>query len=430
MTLRPVSAVALVALVAALVGCARKPPEPVKTPPPVVVVDRPVVQQVRDYEDFAGRTEPYRVVELKSRVTGYLKKIHFRDGQDIEEGKQLFDIDDRTYRAELGQARAAHSKAQAALVKAQTRLKTTTSTYTLVKQAFESGTESKDRYDTVTGEKDEAAAEVKAATAEIEAQMAAVERAETNFRFCHITAPFDGRLSKRLVDEENLVKADETALTTIVRLDQLYATFDIDERTVMRVRRLIQKGEVTSSREQALKVQIALADEDEGKFSLPGVMTFTDNQIDAGTGTLRVRATIENQKLARAPWYMLSPGQFVRVRVPIGPARDAILVPEKAIGSDQGQRFVFVVNAENVVERRNVRVGQQYEQSRVIEDGVVSPRDRVIVDGLLRVRPGVEVNPKPAPPPAPRPTAGRIVIALPEAPPPREKGRAAPVSGE
>lgn len=382
MSTRPLFALALLAAAAALVGCARKPTEPVKTPPPVVVVDRPVVQKVNDYEDFAGRTEAFKVVELKSRVTGYLKTIHFKDGQDIESGKPLFSIDDATYKAEVG-------KAKATLHKAREHLKTATSTYSLIKQSYDSGGESKDKLDIAAGDMAEAGADVELALAE-------VDRVETNLKFCTITAPFDGRLSKRLVDEENLVKADETSLTRIVRLDEVYATFDVDERTVMRIRKLIFKGEATSSRTQPLTVRVALADDDD--FTQTGKVVFTDNQIDPGTGTLRVRATIPNPRLSAAPWYLLSPGLFVRIRLPIGTPRDAVLVPEKAIGSDQGQRFVYVVNAENTVERRNVRVGQQYGQSRVIEDGVVSPTDRVIVEGLLRVRPGAEVNPKPAPP--------------------------------
>jgi multidrug efflux system membrane fusion protein len=399
-------ALALLSAAAGLAGCARKPPEPVKTPPPVVVVDRPVVQRVNDYEDFAGRTEPFKVVELKSRVTGYLKTIHFKDGQDIESGKPLFDIDDRAYKAELG-------KAKATLHKAREHLKTTTNTYSLVRQAYESGGESKDKLDIAAGDMAEAGADVELA-------LAAVELAETNLHFCNITAPFDGRLSKRLVDEENLVKADETSLTTIVRLDEVYATFDVDERTVIRIRKLIFSGGAKSSRTEPLGVRVALADDDD--FTLSGRVVFTDNQIDAGTGTLRVRAVIPNPRLAVAPWYLLSPGQFVRIRLPIGPPRDAVLVPEKAIGSDQGQRFVFVVNAENAVERRNVRVGQQYGQSRVIEDGVLSPADRVIVEGLLRVRPGVEVNPKPVPPsgkPAPTIPPAKTAAGPTVAPPPR-----------
>ena len=403
MSIRPLSAVALAAAVAALIGCARKPPEPVPTKPPPVVVDYPVAQKVTDYEDFAGRTEAFKVVELKSRVTGYLKKIHFKDGQDIEEGKQLFDIDNRAYKAEL-------DRAYAALNKAQKHLTTATADFNREKTATDNGVGSKQDYDKTLGLKGEA-------EADIDVARAAVDLADTNLHFCHITAPFDGRLSVRKVDEENLVKADETSLATIIRLDEVYATFDVDERTVIRVRKLIQKGEVTSSRVQPVTVRVALADDDD--FTLTGTVVSVDNQIDAGTGTLRVRATIPNPKLTTAPWYMLSPGQFVRIRMPIGPARDAVLVPERAIGSDQGQRFLYVVNAENVVERRNVRVGQQYGPARVIEDGVVAPSDRIIVDGLLRVRPGVEVNPKPAAPAPKSPAKPAVALAL--APPPRAK---------
>jgi multidrug efflux system membrane fusion protein len=385
MSVRFVAPFALLVAVAALVGCSRKPPAPSKVDPPIVVVAYPVMQKVNDYEDFAGRTEPVKVVELKSRVSGYLKGIYFKDGQDIDAGKPLFDIDDRIYKAELKTAEAALKSAEARRMKA-------VADETRTKEGIKNGVNSE--FDL-----DQAVSARGVAEADIGAAQAAIDKAETNLRFCRIFAPFDGRLSKRMVDEENLIKADDTLLTTIVLLDEVYATFDVDERTVMRIRRLIQKGEVTSSRQQTLRVQIALADEDD--FSLYGTVVFTDNQVDPGTGTLRVRATIRNPRLRTAPWYLLSPGQFVRVRVPIGPARDAVVVPEKAIGSDQGQRFVYVVTAKNEVERRNVRVGQQYGQLRVVEDGVVTPADRIIVDGLLRVRQGVEVAPKEAEAPKP-----------------------------
>jgi multidrug efflux system membrane fusion protein len=403
MSVRNVALVGLVAAAVALVGCARKPPEPVKTPPPVVVVDRPVAQKVTDYEDFAGRTEPYKMVAVKSRVTGYLKAIHFKDGQDIDQGKKLFEIDDRIFKAEL-------DKAHATLNKSQKHFKTVTADYNRAKEQYDKGVIGKEALDKAEGDWEEAQTDIGSATA-------AVELAETNFRFCTIHAPFNGRLSKRLEDPDNLVKADDTLLTTIVELDQLYVTFDVDERTVMRVRRMIRKGEATSSRTEMRIVQIALADDDD--FTLSGVMSFADNQVDSGTGTLRVRATITNTKIDRAPWYMISPGQFVRIRMPIGPPREAILIPEKAIGSDQGQRFVFVINAQNIVERRNVRVGQQYGTMRVIEDGVVTTNDRIIVEGLLRVRPGVEVNPKPAATQA-KPTE-QPITKLEAAPAPHEK---------
>ncbi|MBY0458277.1 MAG: efflux RND transporter periplasmic adaptor subunit, partial [Gemmataceae bacterium] len=332
-TLRAAAGASLSALaaLAALAGCARKPPEPAKTPPPVVTFTSPVAQRVTDYEDFAGRTEPYRMVEVKSRVTGHLKGVYFKDGQDIDEGDQLFEIDSRIYRAEL-------DKAKSALVKAETHLVTARANYDRAKRLYDTGGTGKEDYDVKAGEKAEAEAEVKVA-------LAASQLAATNLRYCDIRAPFDGRLSKRFVDEGNLIKADDTALTTLVQLDHLYVAFDVDERTVTRIRKLIDRGEVKSSREQPLTVQLALADDD--GFPLSGQIVFTDNQIDVGTGTLRVRALVQNPKLARPPWYFLSPGQFVRIRLPIGAARDATLVPEKAIGSDQGQKFVYVLNDKN-----------------------------------------------------------------------------------
>lgn len=382
MSARCTAPLAFIAATAALLGCSRKPPDPVKTPPPVVIVANPVVQTVSDYEDFAGRTEAYKVVELKARVTGHLRNIFFKDGQDIEQGKPLFEIDDLTYRAQLAQA-------QAALVKAENHLRIAADTYGIVEEGFKGGTEGKEKYLAALGAKQEAESDVQSARA-------AVDLAATNLRFCRVYAPFDGRLSRSMVDEENLVKADETLLTNVVRLDEVYATFDVDEQSVLRRRKLIDRGSVSSSRSEPLTVRIGQADDDD--FPLSGLVVFSDNQLDSDTGTLRVRALVHNRRIKNSPLYMLSPGQFVRVRVPLGAPRTAVLVPEKAIGSDQGQRFVFVVNAQNTVERRNVIVGQQYGQNRVIEtapgDKTVTPSDRVIVEGLLRVRQGAEVNPK------------------------------------
>jgi multidrug efflux system membrane fusion protein len=365
-----------------LAGCARRPPEPAKTNPPVVTVTMPIQRMVTDYEDFTGRTEPIRIVELKAHVTGYLEHIYFRDGQDIKEGKPLFSIDRRIHKAEF-------DRASSALAKSQRHFTTAEKNFKREEDLRKAGSGSKESYDKAYGDLAEAEADIGTATA-------ALELAEANLAYTRISAPFDGRLSKRMVDPGNLVKADETALTTIVMLDQLYATFDVDERTVMRLRELIRKGEIRSSREEPRTVHIGLADDDEGAFPITGLISFTDNAIDAGTGTLRVRAIITNPRLERAPWNLLSPGQFIRVRLPIGVPRKALLIPEKALGTDQGQKFVFVVNDHDEVERRNVRLGPQFGLFRVIEEHVLRPGDRVIVDGLLRVRAGVKVNPKPA----------------------------------
>jgi multidrug efflux system membrane fusion protein len=378
---RLAAATLLVAGGALLAGCARKTPDPAPTKDPVVTVTHPVARVVSDYEDFTGRTEPVRMVELKARVTGYLEGVYFRDGQDITIGKPLFDLDRRTYKAEFDRVTATLEKASQHHVTA--------------KQAFDREKGLRDKGSGSTQEYDKALGELKEAEADINAAVAARESAAANLQFTRIAAPFDGRLSRRMVDPGNLVKADETALTTIVALDTLYATFDVDERTVMKFRDLIRKGEIKSSREEPRAVFIGTA-EDEDEFPLSGLVAFTDNQIDANTGTLRVRAEVRNPKLSRPPWYMLSPGQFIRVRLPIGNPRRAVLVPEKALGVDQGQRYVYVVNEKNEVERRDVRLGPQFGTFRVVEDNVLKVSDRVVVDGLLRVRPGSKVDPKPA----------------------------------
>lgn len=391
-----------------VLGCARRPVEPAPTPPAVVTVAYPQVHMLTDYEDFTGRTEPYRLVEIRARVTGYLERVYFQDGQDVEAGAPLFQIDPSVYKAE-------YDRASAALLKAERHLETMRLNYERAKFAYERNTIGKEAYDQAVGDLAEAEADVAAARA-------ARELATTNLAFTRITAPFAGRLSRRLVDPGNLVRADDTILTTLVALDRLYATFDVDERTVLRYRTMIAKGELTSARERPRLVYIGLAT-DEESFPLVGRIVFTDNQIDMGTGTLRVRAVLENPRINRPPWYMLSPGQFVRVRLPLGPAHPAVLVPEKAIGTDQGQKYLYVLNTGNEVQRRNVRLGARYGAWRVIEDRAVGPQDRVVVDGLLRIRPGVVVNPKAAElPPLPEfflPPEE----ALDQAPPPRPLGQ-------
>ena len=198
-----------------------------------MTVTVPIERMVTDYEDFTGRTEPIRIVELKAHVTGYLEHIYFQDGQDIKEGKPLFSIDRRIHKAE-------YDRASSALIKAQRHFTTAEKNFKREEDLRKVGSGSKESYDKAYGDLTEAEADIGTATA-------ALELAEANLAYTRISAPFDGRLSKRMVDPGNLVKADETPLTTIVALDQLYATFEVDERTVMRLRELIRRGEIRSS---------------------------------------------------------------------------------------------------------------------------------------------------------------------------------------
>ncbi|VTT96917.1 hemolysin secretion protein d : RND family efflux transporter, MFP subunit OS=Singulisphaera acidiphila (strain ATCC BAA-1392 / DSM 18658 / VKM B-2454 / MOB10) GN=Sinac_6016 PE=4 SV=1: HlyD [Gemmataceae bacterium] len=401
-----------VAVVATLAGCARKTPDPAPQKPQSVTVTTPIVRTISDYEDFTGRTEPFKVVELRSRVTGYLDKVHFADGTDVMSGEPLFGIDPRVYKAE-------YDRASAALLKAEKHYKTMALLHDRVKSSYDKGIAGKDALDTAQGQLDEAEADIAYAAA-------VLELADTNLKFTRVSAPFSGRLSRRMVDPGNLVKADDTLLTTLVALDPIYVGFDIDERTVLRLRDLIKKGEIKSSRETTRYVQIGLAS-DEDEFPLRGQIVFRDNQIDVGTGTLRIRALLSNPEIERQPRYMLSPGQFVRVRLPIGNPRQALLVPEKALGTNQGRKYLFVVTPENKVEQRDVEVGAQHGEYRVIENEKmkpeqrVKPGDQIVVEGLLRVRTGTEVAPTTAkgfrPAADPAPAAPGVEIA----PPPRVK---------
>jgi multidrug efflux system membrane fusion protein len=185
-----------------------------------------------------------------------------------------------------------------------------------------------------------------------------------------------------MIDPSNLVKANDTILANIKSLDPIYATFDLDEQTLLRLRRLVREGKIVSARSEPVTVYIGLADE-EG-YSLAGVIEFIDNKVEAGTGTLRVRAEVKNDKL------FLSDGLFVRIRLPVGKPKPSLVIPEEALGSDQGQRYVYVLNDKDEVVYRAVKLGPQVERLRVIEEGV-KPSDRVIVRGLQRVRPGVKV---------------------------------------
>jgi len=362
-------------VVASLVtGCTKSPPQLAPTKPTEVVVSRPVVRKVTDYEDFTGRTEATNTIDIRAQVTGYLDAVNFKDGADVREGDLLFQIDPQMYAAEYDQAKATLSQAKA-------HLDRVTRDYNRLIGLRGTKAVSTEEVDRVIGDREEADAAVKVAEASL-------KRAETNLGYTQIRAKFSGRVSRRAIYPGNVVKANDTLLTNLVALDPIYTTFDVDERTLLRIGRM-KDGKVTSAGPpgaEDVTVQIALADED--SFARPAKVDFVDNKVDPNTGTIKVRATLPNPNL------LLSPGLFVRVRLPIGKAHRAILVPEEALGSDQGQKFVFVVNDADEVVYRRVRTGLQVDRMRVVEEGV-SPSDRVIVSGLQRVRAGVKVNPRP-----------------------------------
>lgn len=380
------------ALLCSISGCAERNLKPLELPPPVVQVANPIVREVTDTSVFTARTQAVQSVDIKARVSGYLTKIAFTDGADVKTGDILFVIDQRPYKAALDQAKASLAVAKATLVEKQAE-------YDIGLAVQKENPKAISQQELVRrqGERDEAAANVEAAEAQIES-------AQLNYDWCTVTSPIDGRISRHLVDLGNVVTEDTTLLANVVSLKPIWAYFQVDENTVIRVKTLMEKGEMKTLKESTLKVQMALGNDE--SFSYDGAIDFTGNQLDPNTGSIEVRATFPNEQ-----GFLLA-GMFGRVRVPIGEPHEALLVDDRAVGTNQSQRFVLVVNDQDVVEAREVDVRQLHDGLREVlayreivttaPDGtestkrvqVLKPTDRLIVSGLQRVRPGVKVQPE------------------------------------
>src|SRR5262245_27815684 len=355
-----------------LTGCTRKPQQAAPQAVPVSV-SYPIEREITDYADYTGRTAAVDSVEVRARVWGYLDKINFKEGALVKKGDVLFEIDPRPYQAVLTQAEGNLAVAQARLVRTDADLARA--------KSLPSGSLTQQELDKFIADQGEAAASVLA-------QTAAVKQAKLDLDYTKLLAPVNGRMSRYLVTQGNLIRSGSSpggvALTTIVSVDPMYAYFDVDERTVLRVRQLIREGKAKSARDAEIPVWLALANE-EG-FPHKGVISFVDNQINSKTGTLRLRGTFENKNET------LAPGYFVRVRVPIGHSHQGLLITERALDTDQGQKIVYVVEKDNKVVSRPVRLGAIHGGLREITEGL-TPGDRIIVNGLLQVRPGVTVEP-------------------------------------
>ncbi|MBV8558120.1 MAG: efflux RND transporter periplasmic adaptor subunit [Planctomycetaceae bacterium] len=362
---------------ATITGCTQEKPQLAVTRPQVVLVSQPVTREVTDFEDFTGRSDAVFSVEVRARVTGYLDKVLFEDGSEVKGGDLLFQIDPRPYEAAL-------AAAEATVIQCEAHQRRLEADHRRATNLFTRGAISREEVDRIVGDYEEASAAVGIAKAQR-------DLTKLNLEFTKVTAPISGRTSRRLVDPGNLVQADQTALTTIVSLDPVYVYFDIDERTLLRLRRLIREGRIKSRTEAEVPVLVGLSDE-EG-YPHRGFINFSDNRVDPSTGTLRVRGVMPNPKPARGSFRFLSPGLFMRVRLPIGTPHPSILIDEQALGTDQGKKFLYVVNDRNEVVYRPVKIGSLNEGKRVIEEGL-APGEWVIVSGLQRVRPGVKVEPK------------------------------------
>jgi RND family efflux transporter MFP subunit len=365
-------------------GCTKKSATSPVRKTPEVQVAQAVTKNVLDYEDFTGHTEACKSVVIRARVTGHLDRILFKDGQEVKEGDPLFEIDSR-------RLKAAADSADAAVVQAEARLKRLDDDLRRAQLVKATRAIADADYEKTLGDRAEADAAMRLARANR-------EQARVDLSYCKIYAPLSGRISRTFMDPHNLVKADDTPLTNIVKLDPIYVYFDVDERTSQRIDRLIEQGVVQKTQSDDVRVLVGFASE-EG-FPHEGKVNFVDNQLNVDTGTMRYRCEIPN------PSQLIKPGLFARIRLPIGVPHPAVVVPEIALSTDQGKKVVYVVD-ESVVENDDgsktivyhvvyhpVELGAQQGSERVIRDGVKAG-ERVIVSGLQRVRPGDRVDPKP-----------------------------------
>jgi RND family efflux transporter MFP subunit len=344
-------------------------------PPPAVTVASPVSRNIIDYDEYVGRFVPVDAVEVRARVSGYLDGVHFNDGQIVKQGDLLFTIDKRPFQNALDQARANLALARSNLTYTEADLgrgKQLLRDKTISDQVFEQRSQAK-----------------RNAEASVQANEAAVRLAELDLEFTELRAPVTGRIGDRRVSPGNLIAGGSagttTMLATIVSLDPIRFEFTFDEAAYLRYERFANTGREVTSRSGSVIVQLRLIDE--ADFVHRGYMDFVDNVIERGSGTIRGRAVFANAD------GVFTPGMFGRVRVPGSPAYPALLVPDEAIASEQARKYVLVVDAENTAQIRYVTPGQLINNMRAIKDGL-KPDDRVVVNGMMRARPGTKVTPE------------------------------------
>ncbi len=344
--------------------------------PPVVSVSKPLQQELTDWDEYTGRFDAVEFVEIRARVSGYLMEIGFKDGQEVQKGDKLFSIDPRPFERALEQA-------EAELFAARTKVDNANLDVDRGRPLIEKRVISDKTFDDRMNLLREAQAAVKVAEAK-------VKSAELDLSFTKMTSPITGRISRTFVTPGNWISAGNvsgsTLLTTIVSQNPVYFYFDVDENNYIKYKRLAERGVRGNASRVGATVEIAL--QDEKGFPHKALLNFLDNRLDQGTGTLRARAIVENDK------GLFSPGMFARVRVAGSPPYTGLLLPESAIGTDQISKYVLVVAEDGTVSRRNVTLGPFIDgRLRAVRAGITAD-DWVVTNGLQRARPGNKVQPK------------------------------------
>ena len=363
--------VPLVAVVAA--GCTRTAAQPAPQGPPQVSVATVIDREITEWDEFTGRLEPVESVDVRPRVSGYVSSVRFKEGAIVRKGDPLFQIDDRPFLAEVDRLRAELMRSRATVQRAASELQRAERLRAENAMSLE--------------ERDRRSAFAQEATAQVAAVEAALRAVELNLEFTRVVSPIAGRVSRAYVTEGNLVSSgpgEATLMTTVVSLDPIHAHFDADERIFLRYSALARSAGKADASAARLAIQMALADE-EG-FPRQGRLDFLDNRLDPASGTIRGRAAFPNRDGA------LTPGLFVRLRVAGNGTNRALLVQDRAVGTDLDKKFVLIVGPEQTIQYRAVTLGPLVDGLRVVRSGLAAG-DHVVVNGLQRVRPGAKVAP-------------------------------------
>lgn len=352
---------------------AKTTPSSAAAPPPEVSFTHPIHRKIIDWDVFTGRLASPEIVEIRARVSGYLEKVHFQDGAEVEAGQLLFTIDPRPYQAVVHQmeSRVASAKSRSDLAAKELEN---------VVRLQGKGVISAEDYERRSNAAADAAAVLKGAEAEL-------EQAKLELEFTQIKSPVSGRVSNARVKMGNLITGggnEPTLLTTVVPLDPIYCYIEVDERSVLKYRQLHREGKRVSAQFGKVDVEMGLALEKD--FPRKGYIDFIDNVLNPNTGTILARAVFPNEDK------LMAPGFFARVRVPGSPEYDGFLIPDRAIADDQGSSFVWVVDGENKAQYRTVSVGPILDNLRIIREGL-TVKDKVIVDGIMLARNGFPVTP-------------------------------------
>jgi membrane fusion protein, multidrug efflux system len=367
----------LSAAAAALVLCACSPSvgrqaTAANTPPPAQVTVAEVIHQpLRDWTEFTGRLEAVQSVEVRPRVSGYIDRIEFQEGARVKKDQILFRIDPRPFRAETERQFAARTRAISQLELAKAN-------HARAQRLIGENAISREEFERLSSDESVAASDVAAATA-------ALDAAKLNLQFTEVRAPIDGRVSRALITQGNLVSS-ESLLTTIVSDDPIYASFDADEQTFLHYsRNMALRGPANrAGGDPAAGDPVYLGLADEQDYPHAGSLNFMDNQVDRKTGTIRARAVFAN------PHGIFTPGLFVRIRLVGRDTRDAVLIDDRAVGTDLSKKFVFVLKPDNTVDYRSVTLGSEVNGMRIVTSGL-EPGAIIVVNGLQRVRPGASV---------------------------------------